>query len=249
MKKVVLFFVVFSSMVFFSFNFNPKSDCSTSNSGSRTITCGSCHGGSINTDIIITDGLEEGNEEGGGKYFNIEIVVQSNIPVSAVQANLNSYKKGKFYTALSNVKPLFVDSYGAQYALMDIQNSRGGNKEENPLIFQWYPPKSFSGTQNIIIEGVFANLDGTPDGDYSFYKEISIDVRVVEDAFKIYPTIVNDILIVEGLEDNVMVQILDFSGKNIFTQKLNNQKIELSRLPAGNYILRAGDKIGKFLKQ
>lgn len=246
MKKLILSSLILSTMVLFSFNFNSRSNCGTSDSGSRNLTCGSCHGGSINTDIIITEGLVEGNDN---NYFDIEIVVPLDITVSAVQANLNSYKKGKFYSSLNNVKPLFVDDYGVQYALMDLQNSKGGKKEIDPLVFKWYPPENFSGTQNIIVEGVLANLDGTPDGDYSFYKEISIDVQAAEDAFKIYPTVVTDVLNIKGLEKNELVQVFDFSGKNVFSQKLSNEEIELSSLSEGNYILKAGNKVGKFLKQ
>lgn len=248
MKKLVLFTLVCSSIVFFGFNLNFELDCATSESGSRSLTCGSCHGGSINTDIIITDGLEDENDDNGDKYYNIEILMPLNISVASIQTNLNSDKKGKFSALLNSVRPLFIDGYGTQYALMDLKDSKEGKKDVDPLVFKWYPPENFAGTQNIIVEGVFANLDGTTSGDYSFYKEVSINVKTANEAFKIYPTIVNDVLNIKGLKENSIVQIIDFAGKNILNQKLSNQKMDLSNLPAGNYILKVEDKVEKFLK-
>lgn len=248
MKKFVLFSLMLVSVMFFSFNFDLNTDCGTSGSGSRNITCGSCHGGSINTDIIITDGLIGGNDEGEANFFNIEISVPTNISVSAVQTNLNSNKKGRFAT-LENIKPLFHDSYGVQYALMDLPDTRGGKKEVDPIVIQWYPPENFSGSQNIVVEGVFANLDGTPNGDYSFYKEITIHAKTALDEFKIYPTMVNDHINIQGINKDELIQIIDFSGRVLFNQMVENNTIFLSELPAGYYFLKAQDKVAKFLKK
>lgn len=250
MKRLLSYSILLlMTIVVLSFNLTSKSNCSTSKTGSRNLTCGSCHGGSINTDIIIVDGLEEGNDTEGDKFFELEIFIPSNIALAAIQTNINFGNKGKLSAYSNIVKPLFEDSYGMQYPLMELKNSKKNKKENESLVFRWFPPKDFTGSHNIIVEGVLANTDGTPNGDYTFYKEISVNVGSIDNTFGIYPTVVTDNIYIKGVNNNDWVYIFDYSGKNVLKEKISFGQISLSTLSRGNYILKTGDKVGKFLKQ
>lgn len=52
-----------------------------------------------------------------------------------------------------------------------------------------------------------------------------------------------------GLEENFTVAIYDLTGRQINCEKANANKVSVSSLPSGIYILKAGNRFGKFVKE
>ncbi|MET3036548.1 endonuclease [Chryseobacterium sp. NRRL B-14859] len=78
-------------------------------------------------------------------------------------------------------------------------------------------------------------------------------ITSVDKTFKIYPNPVYDNLYVNGETEKVRTaQIIDFSGKVIYTEKdpfRNKKNISVQGIPAGSYILRLDDQVQQFIKK
>lgn len=70
-------------------------------------------------------------------------------------------------------------------------------------------------------------------------------------TWKIYPNPVKSELKfdVAGIEDNVVAEVYDLTGRQVQSEKINANTIGVSTLPSGIYILKVGDKYGKFIKE
>lgn len=72
-------------------------------------------------------------------------------------------------------------------------------------------------------------------------------------AFRMYPNPVPDQIFIEGKTDQVKsVQILDFSGKLLYSEKLpfkNKKSISVQNLTPGSYLLKMDDKVYPFIKK
>ncbi len=78
---------------------------------------------------------------------------------------------------------------------------------------------------------------------------------IYKSKLNVYPNPSSDNLINIELPDNIRkgtVAIIDISGKEIFSEELNNERVDISKLSKGNYIitLKSNDKLftGKFVK-
>lgn len=81
----------------------------------------------------------------------------------------------------------------------------------------------------------------------------AIDLIAVNDEFKIYPNPVSDYISISGNVENVKTaQILDFSGKLVYTENnpfKSKKRISVQNLSSGTYILRLDGKTLKFVKK
>ncbi len=79
------------------------------------------------------------------------------------------------------------------------------------------------------------------------------DLTADTGAFKIYPNPASENLFVAGETEKVKTaQIIDFSGKVIYTEKQpfrNRKNISVQNLPAGSYFLKLDDKTYQFIKK
>ncbi|WP_223607951.1 endonuclease [Chryseobacterium sp. OSA05B] len=79
------------------------------------------------------------------------------------------------------------------------------------------------------------------------------DLITSNKEFKIYPNPVHDDLFVSGeTQDIMMAQVLDVSGKVIYTEKdpfRNKKNISLQNLSAGFYFLKLDEKVYQFIKK
>ena len=82
---------------------------------------------------------------------------------------------------------------------------------------------------------------------------VSENIVAKSEEFKIYPNPVNDHIYVSGnIEKVEEAQILDFSGKLIYTEKnpfKNKKNISVHHIKTGNYLLKLDGKIYQFLKK
>ena len=89
-------------------------------------------------------------------------------------------------------------------------------------------------------------------GSYVFSKIVSVNINV-NNAFKVYPTIAASTLHISVSQTPSTVIIFNLNGKAVKTLTLNNkeQDINISSLPAGNYIIRniTTNSSLKFVKQ
>lgn len=74
-----------------------------------------------------------------------------------------------------------------------------------------------------------------------------------ESALKIYPNPANSILFIEGLTNNPTVTIYNMTGSMVIKTNLSENKVDISHLPAGFYIMELTKKgksiIRRFIKQ
>ena len=92
------------------------------------------------------------------------------------------------------------------------------------------------------------------DGNFR-YSKIESASRVSK-KWQIYPTLATDFVVLEkteGLNKNPIIKIVDISGKEIFSQQIDENgdstvKIPLNTLTKGMYFLKIGDQTEKFFK-
>lgn len=244
MKKLIVFSVLASGILMFSFRQNTDNLCSTTSSGSKSITCGSCHGGSINNDIIIVNGQEEEDVipvSDNPRLIRLIVKMPDYVNSSAVQLSASDQKENQF--TFSGIKPLIKDSHAAVSAL--IFTGKDNGKKENSVEIFWEAPEKFDSPQTIEVQGVLANLDGTDAGDYSFFKEVVVypKVSLAEAKLSIYPSIARDFLHVDGLQDDSRLVICDISGKQVkVCDKTIGSQVDISELNNGSYfaVLESG---------
>ncbi|EJL75942.1 endonuclease [Chryseobacterium populi] len=79
------------------------------------------------------------------------------------------------------------------------------------------------------------------------------DLTTSDKEFKIYPNPVNENIYVDGKTENIQsAQILDFSGKVIYTERSpfkNKKNISVQNLATGSYLLKLDGKVYQFIKK
>lgn len=72
-------------------------------------------------------------------------------------------------------------------------------------------------------------------------------------AFRIYPNPVQDQIFIDGKTENIQsAQIIDFSGKQVYSEKQpfrNKKSISVQNLVPGSYLLKIDDKVYQFIKK
>ncbi len=83
------------------------------------------------------------------------------------------------------------------------------------------------------------------DGTATLSKVIST-VKAGSKALKIYPNLVSDVLNIEATGDNL--EIVNLLGQVVIHQR-STQRLDVSALPKGTYLLKMGEEQAKFVKQ
>ncbi|UPT71905.1 MAG: T9SS type A sorting domain-containing protein [Flavobacterium sp. JAD_PAG50586_2] len=70
-------------------------------------------------------------------------------------------------------------------------------------------------------------------------------------GLKIFPNPVQNELNFEdtGLENDLAISVYDLTGRQILSAKINANTVNVSNLPSGVYILKAGSRFGRFVKR
>jgi CHRD domain/Secretion system C-terminal sorting domain len=84
------------------------------------------------------------------------------------------------------------------------------------------------------------------DGKESLSKVVSIASKGNK-KLKIFPNPVSNVLTIET-EENSVVHILNLLGQEVISSN-NTQRLDVSFLPRGTYIIKAGEELSKFVKQ
>lgn len=88
------------------------------------------------------------------------------------------------------------------------------------------------------------------DGKETVSKVVSAIFKVRLDSdktLKIYPSVVSDFLNI-GTNEMSILSVYNLVGQQVMTVK-NETRVNVSTLPNGTYIVKMGDKVGKFFKQ
>lgn len=98
---------------------------------------------------------------------------------------------------------------------------------------------------NYTVEVFFLDGCSKISAPFSF---ISTAIEMSEkNKIKVYPNPAKEFLVVEGLQD-VLVRLFSYSGKELIFS-INGNKIDISKLPVGMYIINIESKYYKFLKK
>lgn len=88
------------------------------------------------------------------------------------------------------------------------------------------------------------------DGKETLSKVVSATFKArlgSDKTLKIYPSVVSDFLSIET-DDMGILSVYNLVGQQVMTEK-NDKRINISALPNGTYIIKMGNKIGRFVKQ
>ena len=71
------------------------------------------------------------------------------------------------------------------------------------------------------------------------------------DNIQVYPNSNQDLLIVSGTESGCNIQVFDLHGKNVYSVQASGGDVEIpvANLIDGTYLLKAGNKVVKFIKK
>ncbi len=86
------------------------------------------------------------------------------------------------------------------------------------------------------------------DGKETLSKVVSVELKGKSKGLKAYPNPVSNILTVD-YTDEADFQILNLLGQQVLTGKTNGQRLDVSALPQGTYILKVGTDVANFVKQ
>ena len=146
-------------------------ECTSQSLEKSGITCSSCHGSSINIDIIIEPGkLEE--DENGVVSAGIDIIFDN--PGYAVAEMIIS-SEAEIGKISRNKEDRFYEIANGGVVLTSTLNSTSKEKSaatKKETITLEYTMDGYSNKPiELQIQGVIANNDGTPEGDIVFEKE------------------------------------------------------------------------------
>lgn len=148
--------------------------------------------------------------------------------------------KGENYVELAYNKTVTVDAIGVKYTT---------NNNGNVSLYRKSAVNSPTSTFNI------SEWDSYPSDYCQNLGTLSTSelIASADKEFKIYPNPVYENIYVSGDVEKVKTaQILDFSGRVIYTEKdpfRNKKNISVQGIPAGMYMLRLDDRVEQFIKK
>lgn len=83
------------------------------------------------------------------------------------------------------------------------------------------------------------------------FSTLSNPQYVPVNTLSVYPNPVKEILRFDGiqLDNDVAVLIYDLAGRQVLSEKISENMVNVSSLPSGIYILKTANRIGKFVKE
>ncbi|PWN71421.1 endonuclease I [Chryseobacterium phosphatilyticum] len=148
--------------------------------------------------------------------------------------------RGENYVELAYNKTVTVDAIGTKYVL-----NTNGNVSLYRKNTVNQPNSTFTmGEWDAYPSNYCQNLGETLS---------AAELIAVKNDVKIYPNPVSDYLFAKGATEKIKTaQIIDFSGKVIYTEKdpfKNKNNISVQGIPAGTYLLRLDEHVQQFIKK
>jgi hypothetical protein len=232
MKKITLLLVFLPVFLMTALNFTEGSTVDEHPPYMKAFTCSSCHATIINN-IIISGKVVKGSDA-----VEVTLVLPNDLIFNAVQVDIigkNNPKKANF--------PVYeADDYGTIYNTSVDKDLDG--KKANEIIFE-IPMSEFVEGEDLEIQGLLTNADGSSKGDYSFYEKVILEKKsAIEEIkkFSIYPTVANSQITIKDVEENALVSILNVSGQLVYQNVIANQEeiIDVSDFENGYYFMQTG---------
>ncbi len=249
MKNKYLLVFLLPALVLMSYSGGAPSGY-TGSPGDGGQTCTACHsfsGTDPQPNISLTGFPTDGYTP--GQTYNLHFAVTNvNNPKTGFQItveNSSNQKQGSFNNPDANTQ----DSQGGNYI---THTSAGTSNHEWDI--QWTAPATSQGNLNFYYAVNIANGNGASTGDYIQTGSVSINENTssVNDAendkINIYPNPASNILNIDSKLNIDNVYIYNVSGQKMDIE-LKNNKIDISKLAKGNYILKIISKEKKLSKQ
>ena len=194
-------------------------------------TCNRCHAQTASLSPSVVIGVQE---------------TATQTPVSN-----GEYTPGTVYTvsfASASTGAKFTTSGGVQYLEHSQRSSTG------VFTMQWTAPAAGTGNVTLYVSGMAVNGGGSS-GDalaqatLALTENVSTSITKVANQldYQVYPNpVTNNQITVEGIDGEAMVVLTDLAGRQVWSQQLTSNQMEIPTLPKGIYQLTAiqGKKIG-----
>jgi len=228
MKRILTLLIILPILIFVLQSFSSKGNDYDFHVNQRDLICSSCHSVLID-DIIVGKTYDS-------LFLNIEVTIPNSNIYSAVELDIIDNEKPLIIN--EGFTPLFQNEFNTIYNL-PLNNDRKGKKENTILIK--YPLESISDNKELKIQGVITNGDGTIDGDYSFFKTISLEDNINKAVQKInvFPTVARNEINIDNAENSV-ISIYALNGKLVYKNNIINNKdiVDVSNFENGFYFMR-----------
>jgi len=222
----------------------------TGSPGDNGHTCTDCHSfsGTAPTPTITLTGFPS-NTYQPGQTYNLHLEVTGvNNPKTGFEMtveNSNHQKQGTFASSDSNTQPIQGGNY--------ITHTSQGNSHHT-WDFQWTAPANSQGDLTVYYAVNIANGNGSTSGDYittgstNLTEDTNGINNISDKSFVLYPNPSKDFINIKTNELINSIDIIDTNGKKIEIPFSEN-KIDVSKLPTGNYFLHIKSNGQNFVKQ
>ncbi len=212
--------------------------------------CTACHSfsGTAPTPTITLTGFPSNTYQPGQTYnLHLEVTGVSN-PKTGFQVTIENSSNAKM-GGLSSVDSYTQPGQGGNY----ITHTSLGNAN-HAWDFQWTAPATSQGDLTVYYAINIANGNGSTSGDYittgsTNLTENTNGINNISDkSFVLYPNPTKDFINIKTDELINSIDIIDINGKKIEIPVFEN-KIDVSKLPTGNYFLHIKSNGQNFVKQ
>ncbi len=219
--------------------------------GDNGRTCNQCHSysGSGYSPTFDVTGIPANGYQAGQTYqltLSVSNVNTAKKGFEACVENASHQKQGTFSSVDGNTQPIQSNTY--------ITHTSSGNTQSQ-WTFNWTAPATSQGDLTLYFAVNMANGNGSTSGDYIQASSVSIPEdtnavqEIADDQIKIYPNPADDFIKIDtNTYQFNQAEIKDVIGKT-YPVKITNNRIDVSFLPAGTYILKLQNDKYKSVKQ
>ncbi len=240
MKKII-FSILLLPVLLMTFSYSSGAPFGYSGSqGDRGRSCTYCHSfsGTAPSPNIQLSGLPSNGYVPGQTYnltLDVSNVSNTKTGFEATAEDAANQKTGTFANTDGNTQAIQSNTY--------ITHTSAGTALHN-WSFNWTAPDAGTGDVKLYYVVNIANGDGNTTGDYiannfeSIPEQSANISELTDQQFSIYPNPADDYIKFSSHMGKIKnIEILDVLGKTYRTTSQNNQ-IDVSFLPTGNYLLR-----------
>jgi hypothetical protein len=218
--------------------------------GGNTCATTGCHttdGVNYSPNIFVSGFPSNGYEPGHTYRINLQTSGVSNSVTGfeCVMENSSNRRMGAFNNINGNTQTAHNNEY--------ITHTSAGTASHSWL-FDWTAPATSQGNLTFYYAINFADGTGNTDHDYVQTGSLVVNENTTglhilsDDLVKIYPNPTVSILHIDAVENIKSVSILDINGKR-HEILINNNQVDVSSLPVGNYFLHLETENVKTVKQ
>ncbi len=249
-KKAYLLIFLLPLYLLFSYSSGAPSGV-TGSPGDSNHTCTGCHSysGSGYSPVFNVSGIPASGYQPGQTYqltLSVSNVTTSHMGFEACVENASNQKQGTFNNSDVTTQAIQGNTYITHTSLGNMQTQ---------WTFDWTAPSGSQGDLTLYFAVNMANGDGSTFGDYIQTGSVSIpeDTNSLKEIHAnqivIYPNPANDFInLSTGNYQFDKAVIQDVLGK-IYPVQLQNNRIDISFLPVGTYILKLQNQQFKSEKQ